>query len=288
MTGFWRAAPFVFLILWSGGYGFAKLGLEHAEPMTLLALRYGLAVAALVPLALMRRTVWPTGMGHWAAVAMTGFLIQGVYFGLAYLAMKQGMNAGTTAIIMALQPALVAAAAPLIGGKQGGWLLWQGLGVGFCGVVLAVWSEGALGPSPIGAALLAIGALGGISAATLFEKARGRKTDPVAGGLVQYAVGFALVAPIALATENVKVDWQPGLIVALAWLVIGNSLISISLYIAMLARGDATRISALMYLVPPLAMALAWVLLGEALHPLALAGLALSALGVYIVTRQTR
>lgn len=150
MTLFWRAAPAVFLILWSGGYGFAKLGLEYAEPMTLLALRYGLAVAVLVPLALVLRPRWPDGARHWAAVAVTGFLIQGVYFGLAYLAMKKGMNAGTTAIIMALQPALVAAASPLIGGKRGSSLLWLGLGIGFCGVMLAVWSEGSLGPKPAG------------------------------------------------------------------------------------------------------------------------------------------
>ena len=288
MTDPWRAAPLVFLILWSGGYGFAKLGLEHAEPMTLLALRYGLAVAVLVPLALALRPLWPRGAKHWFAVAMTGFLIQGVYFGLAYLAMKQGMNAGTTAIIMALQPALVAAAAPMIGGKRGGGLLWLGLAIGFCGVMLAVIAEGPMGPSPLGATLLALGALAGITGATLFEKAHGHRTDPVAGGMVQYVVGFLLVAPVAAATESLTVDWQPGLVVALAWLVIGNSLVSISLYIGMLARGDATRISALMYLVPPLAMAMAWALLDEPLHPLAFAGLAMSALGVYIVTRQTR
>jgi drug/metabolite transporter (DMT)-like permease len=288
MTDPWRAAPLVFLILWSGGYGFAKLGLEHAEPMTLLALRYGLAVAVLVPLALALRPRWPRGARHWSAVAITGFLIQGVYFGLAYLAMKQGMNAGTTAIIMALQPALVAAAAPMIGGRRGGGLLWLGLAIGFCGVMLAVLSEGPMGPSPLGATLLALGALAGITGATLFEKAHGRRTDPVAGGLVQYVAGLVLVAPVAAATESLTVDWQPGLVVALAWLVIGNSLVSISLYIGMLARGDATRISALMYLVPPLAMALAWAMLDEPLRPLALAGLALSALGVYIVTRQTR
>ena len=213
--------------MWSGGYGFAKLGLEYAEPMTLLALRYGLAVAVLLPLALMMRPHWPKGAGHWMAVAVTGFLIQGVYFGLAYRAMKQGMNAGTTAIIMALQPAVVATLAPLIGGKRGGRLLWLGLGIGFCGVLLAVVSEGSLGPSPLGAVLLAVGALVGITGATLFEKAQGRKTDPVAGGLVQYAVGFSLIAPVAMATESLTVDWQPGLIVALAWLVLGNSLISI-------------------------------------------------------------
>ena len=34
------AAPSVFLLLWSAGFGVAKLGLQHANPMTLLALRY--------------------------------------------------------------------------------------------------------------------------------------------------------------------------------------------------------------------------------------------------------
>ena len=57
---------------------------------------------------------------------------------------------------------------------------------------------------------------------------------------------------------------------------------------AMVQRGDATQISSYMYLVPPLAMILAWALLGERLHPLALAGLALSAFGVYVVSYQTR
>lgn len=288
MSLFWRAAPFIFVLLWSGGYSFAKLGLAHAEPMTLLALRYGFAVAVLASLALIRRPRWPSGPRHWLAVALTGFLIQVVYFGLAYFAMKRGMDAGTTAIIMALQPALVAALSPLVGGRRGGGLLWLGLALGFAGVLMAVWSEHALGPSPWGAAALAIGALAGISAATLVEKAHGLKTDPVAGGLVQYVVGFALLAPVAVWTERAPVDWQPGLVLALAYLVIANSLISVTLYIAMLQRGDATRISALMYMVPPLAMLLAWALLGEPLRPLALAGLALSALGVYIVTRQTR
>lgn len=274
----WRLAPFVFLVLWSGGYGFAKLALDHAEPMTLLALRYALALAVLAPLALWRRPTWPP---HWPAVVLTGALIQGGYFGLAYLAMKQGMNAGTTAILMALQPALVA----LLGDGSRPWL---GLVLGFAGVVLAVSSQGALGPSPWGAVALALGALAGITGATVFEKARGQKTDPVAGGMIQYAVGLALVAPVAWATESRQVDWHPDLVLALAWLVLGNSLISITLYIGMLARGDATRVSALMFLVPPLAMALAWALLAEPLPPLALAGLALSALGVYIVTRQTR
>jgi drug/metabolite transporter (DMT)-like permease len=49
----------------------------------------------------------------------------------------------------------------------------------------------------------------------------------------------------------------------------------------------ATRISAPMYLVPPLAMILAGFILGEAVGPLAFAGLALSVAGTCIVGRRT-
>ncbi len=285
---FWRAAPLIFLVFWSGGYSFAKLGLAHIEPLTMLALRYGLAVLALLPFLLVRRPRWPVGARHWGAIAVTGFLIQCVYFGLAYLAMKRGMNAGTTAIIMALQPILVAVFAPIISSQRGGRLLWLGLALGFAGVVLVILSEGSLGPSPWIAVFLALCALCGITAATLFEKWHGMKTDPVVGGIVQYVVGFAILMPAAWLAETMVIDWQPELVVSLAYLVIANSIISIGLYIALLQRGDATRISALLYLVPPLAMILAWVILGEEVTPLALAGFALSAAGVYLVSRQTR
>lgn len=283
----WRAAPFVFVMFWAGGYSFAKLGLAHIEPMTMLALRYGLAVLALLPFLLLRRPVWPRGARHWAAIAVTGFLIQCVYFGLAYLAMKRGMNAGTTAIIMALQPILVAAAAPLMSGTRSTPLLWLGLALGFLGVLLVIVSGGTLGPSPLAAVILALAALSGITLATLFEKWHGMRSDPVVGGIVQYVVGFAVLLPVAWTTETMVIDWQPELFVALAYLVIANSIISVGLYIALIQRGDATRISALMYLVPPLAMIVAWAILGERVTALALAGFALSALGVYMVGRQT-
>ena len=284
---FWRAAPFVFVLFWAGGYSFAKLGLAHAEPMTLLALRYGLAAAALAPFLLRRGIAWPRGAAHWGALALTGFLIQVVYFGLAYLAMKRGMNAGTTAIIMALQPILVGAAAPLMGARRAGRGLWAGLALGFAGVVVVILSGDTLGPSPAAAVLLAVAALFGITVATLFEKWHGLRTDPALGGVVQYLVGFAVLMPVAAATESLVVDWHPELMVALAYLVIANSIVSIGLYIALLQRGDATRISSLLYLVPPLALLVAWAILGETVPPPALLGLALSVAGVYIVNRQT-
>ena len=285
-AAFWRAAPFIFVILWAGGYSFAKLGLAHIEPLTMLALRYALALLVLLPFLLRRATRWPSGPRHWVAVVLTGFLIQCVYFGLAYLAMKRGMNAGTTAIIMSLQPVIVAALAPVLVGGRGGAVLWAGLVLGFLGAVLVILSGHALGPSPLPAVLLAVAALGGMTGATLFEKWHGMRTDPVTGGLIQYATGLVVLLPAAWLGETMRIDWQPALVVSLAYLVIANSLVSIGLYIALLQRGDATRLSALFYLVPPLAMIVAWALLGEPVTLLTLTGFALSAAGVHLVNRR--
>ena len=82
------AAPFVFLLLWSAGFPVAKLGLQHAEPLTLLALRYVIVLAVLIPVAIVMRPPLPKTWRAAGDVAVVGFLIQVVYFGLCYLALK--------------------------------------------------------------------------------------------------------------------------------------------------------------------------------------------------------
>jgi drug/metabolite transporter (DMT)-like permease len=53
----------------------------------------------------------------------------------------------------------------------------------------------------------------------------------------------------------------------------------------MIRVGEVSRVSALMFLVPPIAAAMAWVLLGEVMPPLAWAGMAVAGIGVLIATR---
>lgn len=285
---FWRIAPVIFVLFWAGGYSFAKLGLPHIRPMTLLALRYGLAVLVLLPVLLVHRPIWPADTRHWLVVAVSGFLIQCLYFGAAYVALENGMNAGTTALIMALQPILVAAFAPLIGAGRGSGRLWLGLILGLLGVVIVILGGQTIGPSPWVAVPFAIAALLAITGATLFEKWHGRRTDPVVGGIVQYAVGFAVMAPVALWFGLGQVDWTGELFISIAYLVLANSIVSISLFVGLVQRGDATRISSLMYLVPPLAMLVAWAILGEVMTPMAMAGMGVCVTGVWLVNRATR
>jgi drug/metabolite transporter (DMT)-like permease len=71
-TAFFRAAPVVFLLLWSSGFVFLKIGLGYVDPLTFLALRYALVLMLLAPAALLLRTPFPATRAAFVHVAMVG------------------------------------------------------------------------------------------------------------------------------------------------------------------------------------------------------------------------
>lgn len=282
------AAPVIFLVLWSAGYAIAKLGLVYAEPFTMLALRYGVVVAILGPLALIIRPAFPRRAADWGHLAIVGFLIQFLYFAVAWAAFIAGMPAALFAIIVCLQPILVALAAPYWVGEKVGKLAWVGLGLGLAGAVVAVLARGNVENATALGLSLSVLALLGISAGSLWEKRFGRDHHPIASNLIQYAVGFACTLPAALLFETMQIDWQPQFIAVMAYLILGNSLLAMTLYLAMIRAGEVARVSALFYLVPALAALFAWPILGEAMPPMAWAGMALAGVGIALVSRRAK
>lgn len=280
-------APVIFLVLWSAGFAVAKLGLQHAPPMTMLALRYVVVLVLLVPLAVVLRPPLPRSWRAVADVAFVGFLIQVVYFALCYLAFRSGVSAGGVAIIVCLQPILVGLAAPRFVGEAVGPRVWAGLGLGLAGAALVIFGRSAIAAENLGGLLLAFGALFGITGGTLWEKRFGTRHHPVIANLIQYAVGAACCVPLALFLEDVTaIRWNAEFAGVMAYLVFGNSLLAMSLLLAMIRAGEVARVSALFYLVPALSALFAWPLLGEAMPPLAWGGMALAGLGVALASRR--
>ncbi|MEO8243871.1 MAG: DMT family transporter [bacterium] len=280
------AAPFIFLLLWSAGFGVAKLGLQHAPPLTLLALRYVTVLVILLPLALVMRPPLPATWRGWADVAVVGFLIQVVYFGLCYVAFKSGTSAGAVAIIVCLQPILVALIAPGFVGERISPRGWLGLALGLGGAGLVIFTGQSVAAKGMFGVVCTVGALLGITGGTLWEKRFGVAHHPVTSNLIQYAVGAACTVPLALISERFQVDWSWEFGAVLAYLVVGNSLLAMSLLLAMIRVGEVSRVSALFYLVPPLSALFAWPLLGEVMPLWGWAGMALAAGGVALVSRR--
>ena len=119
------------------------------------------------------------------------------------------------------------------------------------------------------------------------EKRFGETHHPVTSNLIGFAAGLVAILPFALVLETNVIDWNMDMAIALAYLVICNSLIATTLLLAMIRVGEVARVSALLFLVPPGAALLAWLILDEVMPVLAWPGLVLAAIGVLIATRKT-
>jgi drug/metabolite transporter (DMT)-like permease len=280
--------PVLFLLLWSAGFPIAKTGLHYASPLTFLSIRFALSVGVLLVVCAFRRPVWPSDARAWRHLAVVGFLVQVMYFGLSYLSMTAGIATSVIALIVSLQPILVGVLAPRFVGEQVGVRRWIGLTLGLIGAAGVILLRGPLHADSIGPVLLAIGALIGITGAMLYEKRFGTAQDPLTSNLIQYSVGFIFCAPMALAFERVQVQWNATLVAVLAYLVICNSLIAISLLLAMTRAGRVSQVASLFFFVPPAAALLSYFFLGEVLPPAAWWAMGVAVLGVAIATWQKR
>jgi drug/metabolite transporter (DMT)-like permease len=282
-----RTGPAIFLLLWSGGFVFLKLGLRDADPLTFLALRYACVVVILALPWLWLRPPLPATLASWCHLAMVGLLLQAGYFAFTYLCLKAGMSAGAVALITSQQPLLVGLLAPAIAGERVDAVRWLGLALGATGATIVILAQSSIDLASPVALLFALLALASMTAGTLWEKRFGTDVHPVTANLVQYAVGLAVTAPLAFLLEPMHVAWTPGLFGSLAYLVFGNSIVAITLLLAMIRHGEASRVSALFFLVPPATALIALAVLGEPIPLLAWPGMLLAAAGLYLVMRKS-
>jgi drug/metabolite transporter (DMT)-like permease len=273
------------VLLWSSGFTFVALGLPHSEPLTFLALRYVIVLAVLAVAVAVVRPPFPRDRGTWLHLAVIGLLLQAAYFGLFYLAIDR-VPAATVALVVCLQPVLVALAAPMLVGEHVPLARWAGLALGLVGAVIVIAVRADDGGADAAGIALAFGALVAIAAATLLERRFGTEQHPVTANLVQVAVALVATAVPAVLFESLHVEWTGDLVISLGYLVFGNSLLAITLLLAMMRRGAASQVSALFFLVPPLAALIAWAVLGESLPAPAWLGMVLAAAGVAVATRR--
>ena len=276
------AAPAVFLLLWSSGFVFAKLGLQYAEPLTYLAVRMTAVVAILAVIIALTKPKWPNraGLVH---SATAGFMVHGLYLGGVFISIENGLSAGLAALIVSLQPVLTSTIANRWLGERVAARQWLGLALGLLGVYLVMFEKtGSGGVTPL-AWFAVIVALIGITVGTLYQKLFGGSIDWRPALLIQYGTADILFFLGALAFETRVVHWTPQFLLAVGYLAIVLSLGAVWLYYYLIRRAPATRVVSLFYLTPPITALMAWALFDERLAPLALLGMAVCVVGVFLV-----
>lgn len=290
-----RAMPWVFVVIWSTGFVVARFGMPYAPPLGFLSMRYALSIVCFGVWIALSGAPWPQGRDQWLHLAVVGVLMQAGYLGGVWSAVKAGMGAGTAALLVGFQPVLTALWVTLHtpAGSDGGHgaarvtpRQWLGLALGLCGLVLVVWRKLGVGEVTLASFTMAIVALLSITGGTLYQKRFVRPCDVRTASTVQMISALAVTLPFAL-LESEPVTMHPELIGAMAWSVLGLTLGGSSLLYLLIQRGAATQVSSLMYLVPPCTALMAWILFDEPFTLLMALGLALTAIGVALVTAAT-
>lgn len=286
-----RTMPWLFVVIWATGFVVARLAMPHAPPFKFLGGRFALSALCYAVWIALVRAAWPKGRAQWLHLAATGVFMQAGYLGGVWSAISAGLGAGTTALIVGLQPVLTAlwltsrtreAHAPSVTARQ-----WLGLVLGFAGIGLVVWRKLGVGEVTSTNLALATVALLSITIGTLYQKRFVAPCDVRSANAVQMLAGFAICLPLGL-LETEPLVWHVDLVVAMAWSVVVLTLGGSSLLYLLIQRGEATAVTSLLYLVPPCTALMAWLLFDESLTILMIAGVVLTVAGVALVVTRPR
>jgi len=281
------AMPGAFVLLWSTGFIGAKLGLPYAESMTFLALRFCLALIILYSLCLIVKSSWPNSLNQYFHIIIAGLLIHGAYLGGVYSGIQFGVEAGTSALIVALQPPLVTLFAYWVLKERTTYIQWLGIMLGFSGVALVVWNKLSLEMGTLEGIGLHVIALFGISAGTLYQKRFCSHMNLLSGCAIQLTAAAVLVGILAITLETGRIYWTSDFIFSLVWLSIVLSIGAWMLFYVLIKKGAASKVSSLLFLVPPSTALIAWPLFGETLDNLSIFGMATAVIGVALINVRT-
>lgn len=280
-----RAAPAIFVVLWSTGFVATKYVVNNADPLTYLAIRMALVVVLMAGIVAIARPRWPDRIGIFHS-AVAGILVHGFYLGGTAIAIAHSIPAGLSALIPGLQPILTSTIANRWLGERVTPIQWAGLLLGLAGVVLILHNRPMSGDAGWG--WLASGvSLVSITLGTLYQRRYCNAIDWRAGNLVQYIAVTIFFGIGAWLFEKNVVHWTTEFVLALSWLVVVLSIGSIGLLYWLIRRSAATSVASLFYLVPAVTALMAYVLFGERLDAIAIVGMTACAAAVFLVNRRT-
>jgi drug/metabolite transporter (DMT)-like permease len=280
-----RAAPALFVLLWSSAFVGAKYGMPFIEPLTFMCLRFTLVTAIFLGLSLIFQASWPRSWAEVGHIAFVGLLVQALYLSGTFIALSRGAPAGLVALILGLQPVLTVLIVSALPGGRVSILQCLGVALGFAGLILVLWNKLDLGEVDNIAIILVVIGVCLITIGTLYQGRFCAGMDMLSGNVIQAAVAMVVTGLGAWSLEEMRIDWDDRLILSLGWMVIVVSLGAHTLLLFLLRSNQATKVASLFYLTPPTVAVMAYFMFDERLTAMALAGMAVTVVGVAMVVR---
>ena len=287
-----RFAPGIFVVLWSSGFIGAKFLLPHAEPFTLLSVRFALTAFILISIAAAMHAPMKMTKSQYLRAGYISLFLHFAYTGGIFVALHEGVSAGITAVVVSLQPVLVSLLAIALLGEKLRSSQVAGLVLGLIGVTLLLAPKILQGDASLvfstAGVLAAVVALIGSVWGTLEQKRYGSDLPILYGLAFQYTVSGILLGILAFTTESMIIEWSIQFVAVLLWIVLGVSIGSVVLLFYLLRKGTAGSVSSLLYLGTPLAATFGYIFFDEHISSVGAIGMAIAVFGVWLVLRQEK
>lgn len=296
MTGT-RVPPFAWALLafpvcfWGGGYTATAIATEHTSGLMLAALRC-LPPLAVIPIALALGMRLPRGAALKGGI-VSGLLVVVVFVAGTSLGAENG-GAANAAVLASAAPLWVAVLGRAFLKERIAPATAAGLMLGFAGIVVMVarqLGDGGSGSLAFGICMSALAGLAWASGTLIVRRlaVRDPKLDVVGLTAVQYLAGCPILIVIGFAAEGTGgTDWGSiDVWGAVLWLGLGSAVLATAAFYTSLRWLDAAKTSSSQFLVPVVSVAVELVR-GHAPSGLALIGIALAILGVFLVVAGER
>jgi drug/metabolite transporter (DMT)-like permease len=275
------------VICWSAGFVGIRFAIDHAPIFLILLWRSLVSGLVLVPFALAMGPAlrWGDALPQmmFGAVAMSGYLA-----GFA-LAISHGVPTGLVALIADMLPLAVALLSWPVLGQALTWRQWLGSIIGLAGVLIASGWSLHISDAPLWAYGLPVLGTLSLAMATLLQKRSPSSAMPVHQRLcIQCLSASAIFALFAWHEGSVLPVLESGFIAGILWLVFVATFGAWSLYYIALRKSSPARVTAILYLSPPVTMVWAWIMFDEPLSWEMAGGLAVSLVGIVIVARSKK
>lgn len=280
------AGVFVLLCgIWGSTWLAIKLGVETVPTFLSVALRFAIAAAVLLVLAVSLHRPLPRLRSEWGVVVLVGILLFMGDYGLVYWGEAQGVASGLAAVLFAVMPLMTALAAHgLLPRERLTARKLVGIGVGFGGIALIFRAQ--IGDAGLGLlfpmlALVTGATLAGVSTASIRKWAQG--IDGLVFNGLAMAIGAAGLFGISLASgEPWAVPSWPGGLAPILYLSLAGSVVAFVAYHWLLHRMEATHVSFILLITPIVALALGYLAANETIDVVDGVGTAITLAGLYI------
>ncbi len=281
------ALLFLLSVLWGGSFFFVAVAVEELPPLTVVALRTGLAALALIVILRVQGEAWPFAKGAIAAFFVMGLLNNLLPFSLLFWAQTM-IPSGLASILNATTPIFsIIVAHFLLADERMATNKAIGILFGFLGVVVLLG-----GDLLNGASIASLGMLACLGAALAygFAGVYGRRFKTMELTATQVAFG-QLVATTIMMVPIISIIDRPWtlpppsvpVVASVLALAIVSTALAYVIFFRILASAGAVNVALVTLLVPVSAILLGTLILGEELAARHYAGMGLIGIGLLAI-----